>query len=64
MEQHFYVLFNREKESFFRDCQLGDTKDMLKAQRFSSSEEGETQLKYFTNRESWIVKKVTVSLED
>ena len=62
MQQYFYVLFNPINSVFYRDSQLGDSRDMLKAERFSSSEEAGKQLKYL-NKEGWTVRKVTVSLE-
>ena len=63
MQQWFYVLFNTVNSVFYRDSQLGDTKDMLKAEQFFSCKEAEKQLKYL-NKEGWTVRKVTVSLEE
>ena len=63
MLQWFYVLFNTVNSVFYRDSQLGDTKDMLKAERFFSCKEAEKQLKCL-KEDAWTVRKVTVSLEE
>ena len=64
MQQYFFVLFNDENKSFFRDSQLGNTTDMLMAQRYYSKGEAKEQLKYFIKKDKWTVRKIIVTLEE
>lgn len=63
MEQYFYVLFDSKRSVFYQDSQLGITNDIMLAEHYDSYEKAKRELSYFSDNDTWTIKKVTVSID-